>query len=361
MKVSDRGKAFLLALVSTVFSLLIGIWVVAYWTVWPVANVARGDNLVEYDPGIGMVANRNAHTHLTYLDMGPRRHFEYDVYTDDRGARVDGAGHKSPPKVEILSVGDSFTWGHGLQNEDSYTSHVASLLGASASNLALAAYGTTQSLQVLERNLDLGPKLVIYGVIAHHFWRNVSPCAPSDYRFCMDVSHVDWNAAGRPYIAPPFSNGVRRLEMHVHGNFVNPARWLEHGGDVVFSRAYQAWGSLREPDDARKDEAMAFLLREMLRTTRKKNAKLLVVFLTTAFFDAPPSLPGIIRALGSDVHYLDTTEAFRRQRDTGGPSPYILGDGHPNAIGHALIAQQIVDYVRRENLLDAPRSAGDTR
>jgi hypothetical protein len=58
-----------------------------------------------------------------------------------------------------------------------------------------------------------------------------------------------------------------------------------------------------------------------------------------------------VESLGGGVRFLDTTDAFRRHKADGGPSPYIQGDGHPNAIGHALIAGEIVDYVNREHLL----------
>jgi hypothetical protein len=347
-------KSLLLALVSTMIALLIGIEVVAYWTVWPAAMSSQGDSLIVYDPEIGMVAHRNAHTHLVYPAIADRGHFEFDVYTDDRGARVNGPGLKSLPHVDIVSLGDSFVWGYGLQNAHSYASVVGHELKAGVSNLALAAYGTTESLQVLQRNRDLAPKLVIYGVIAHHYWRNVSPCAPSQYAFCLDVSHVAWNEQGKPYIAPPLSNGVRRLETHVERDFGDPVSWLVHGGDVIFGRAYQGWTEWHEPDDAKKDEAMAYLLREMHRTTQEMGAKLLVVFLTTNYYGPPDSLPGMVKALGAGAYYLDTTEAFRKLKAEGGANPYIVGDGHPNATGHALIAREIAVYVRREGLLPAP-------
>ena len=61
----------------------------------------------------------------------------------------------------------------------------------------------------------------------------------------------------------------------------------------------------------------------------------MVVFLSTNYYGPPETLPGIVQSLG--IRYLDTTEAFRRHRDAGKPSPYIQGDGHTNAAGHALI------------------------
>src|SRR6185503_13773498 len=159
----------------------------------------------------------------------------------------------------------------------------------SVANFALASYGTTQSLQILERNLDLRPRLVVYGIIAHHFERSVWPCAPSYYEFCLDVSHVSWDDARQPYIALPFSDGVRRL----------------------------------------------------------------LVFRPTNYYGPPAALPGIIDKVGNGIRYLDLTPAFERNRREGGPNPYIVGDGHPGVAGHALIAAEIAKYVQREGLLGA--------
>ena len=77
-------------------------------------------------------------------------------------------------------------------------------------------------------------------------------------------------------------------------------------------------------------------------------AELVVVFLSTNYYGPPDTLPGIVQSLG--IRFLDTTEAFHRHRDSGKPSPYIQGDGHPNAIGHALIAHEVEDYLKRERL-----------
>jgi hypothetical protein len=346
-----RTKSLILALVSTTIALLIGIEVAAYLTVWPPAMSAVGDGLVIFDPEIGMVARPSAHTRYIYPAIADRAAFAFDVYTDDRGARVDGPGQPSAAHYDIVTLGDSFTWAYALANPDSYASRLGRALDAGVANFALASYGTTESLQVLERNLDLEPKLVVYGLIAHHFERNVWPCAPSYYAFCLDVSHVSWGSGGKPYIAPPFSNGVRRLQTHMTGDYRDPLRWLVHGADVILGRTYYAWSQYREPDDARKEEAVLFLLREMNRIVTARRARLLVVFLPTNYYGPPAALPGIIDKVGGGVRYLDLTGPFERNRKGGGPNPYIVGDGHPSVAGHALIANEIAQYVRRERLL----------
>ncbi len=347
MKKAKPLKTVLLVLVSTIASLLLGIEIAAYLTVPGIAMSSEGDALVIYDPEMGAIPNPSSHNRRIYPAIKDRKAFAFDVYTNDRGARVDGPGERSPPRVDILTVGDSFTWGYALENPQTYARTVGRELEASVSNLAMASYGTTQSLQILRRNRDLAPKLVVYGMIAHHFERNVMPCAPSYYPFCLDVSHVVQDEQDKPRIALPWSNGVRRLQQQLSGDYYNPVSWLTHGIDVIQGRIEYARATFDEADEARKDRAMSFLLREMERTAAEMGTQLLIVYLPTNYW-APPA--GLARVIGN-IRLLDLTESFQRNKEAGGPNPYIVGDGHPSAAGNALIASEIAKYIRREGLL----------
>jgi len=340
-------KTVLLVLASTIASLLLGIEVAAYLTVPGIAMSSEGDALVIFDPEIGAIPNPGAHNRRIYPAIKDRKAFAFDVYTNDRGARVDGPGERSPARVDVITLGDSFTWGYALQNPQTYANTVGRELKASVSNLAMASYGTTQSLQILQRNRDLAPRLIVYGMIAHHFERNVMPCAPSYYPFCLDVSHVTPDEQGKLRIAPPWSNGVKRLQQQLAGDYYNPVSWLTHGIDVIQGRIEYARATFDEADEATKDRAMAFLLREMERTAAEMGTQLLVVYLPTNYWGPPKGLAGAI----GNIRLLDLTESFARNKEAGGPNPYIVGDGHPSAAGNALIANEIVKYVRREGLL----------
>ena len=85
----------------------------------------------------------------------------------------------------------------------------------------------------------------------------------------------------------------------------------------------------------------------MERTAAEMNTQLLVVYLPTNYWGPPNGLAKVI----GNIRLLDLTEAFHRNREAGGPNPYIVGDGHPSAAGNALIASEISKYVRREGLL----------
>lgn len=340
------SKTLLLVLVSTAASVLAGIAIAAYLTIPSIPLISEGDRLLVFDPEIGARANPSSHARRIYPAVRDRQTFAFDIYTDDRGARVDGPGQRSPAQVDVLVVGDSFSWGYALANPETYARHLAREFGTGVSNFAMAAYGTTQSLQMLRRNGDLKPKLIVYGIIAHHFERNVMPCLPSYYPFCFDASHVTWNAAGEPYIAPPESNGVRRFQRHLAGDFTNPVTWLTHGVDVIRGRIEYAQATYSTPTDRKKEEALGYLLREMERSATAIGAKLLVVYLPTNYYSAPEALPRLI----GDIRLLDLTQAFQRERDKG-TNLYIVGDGHPNRAAHELISQEIAKYVRDNGLL----------
>ena len=345
------SKTALLVLVSTAASVLVGIAITSYLTIPRIPLLSEGDGLLVFDSEIGATANPSSHARRIYPAVADRQPFAFDVYTDNRGARVDGPGQHSPERVDVLVIGDSFTWGYALANQETFARHLARELDTSVSNFAMAAYGTTQSLQMTRRNSDLKPKLIVYGIIAHHLERNVSPCLPSYYPFCFSASHVAWNDAGKPSIAPPSSNGVRRFQQHLAGDFLDPVTWLTHGVDVIRGRIEYGRAVYGMPTEEKKEEALGFLLREMQRSADEMGAELLVVYLPTNYYSAPDSLQRIV----GDTRLLDLTEAFQREKAKGA-NLYIVGDGHPNQAAHELISREIAKYVRDNGLLEVTNS-----
>jgi hypothetical protein len=330
---------------------LVGIYFVSYSTIPPIRVSLEGDNIIAYDPEIGFVPMPSGRS-LTKFTTFNRPSFSYNLYTDQRGARISVPGQSGPARIDIMTIGCSFTWGHGFENEDTFAVKVAQRLGVSGSNFAMGSYGTVQSLQILRRNRDLSPKIVVYGFITDHLRRNVSPCAPSYYPFCLDVAHVAWDARDRPIMARPFSNGVRRerLQMKAQAGMLDPLTWIAHGVDVVFGRLTWLF-SESGADDTRKEAALAFLLEEMARTVDNMGAKLLVVYIPEGYAPPPSALLRSVAKL--NVLFLDMTDAFQHNRETqSNVSVYIPGDGHPSIAGHALIAEEIIRTVQRGRLLD---------
>ena len=95
----------------------------------------------------------------------------------------------------------------------------------------------------------------------------------------------------------------------------------------------------------------AFLLREMERSVAEAGSQVLVVFIPTNYWAPSPAMARMIDEIGGKMRFLDLTDRFKRNREEGGPNVYIVGDGHPSAAAHAIIAEEIAKYVRREKLL----------
>ena len=74
--------------------------------------VLEGDFPIQPDDEIGFVPSPDS--------AGARRHprsgTAYRVFTSGRGARVDAPGEQTPATVDFLTVGCSFSWGHGVEN-----------------------------------------------------------------------------------------------------------------------------------------------------------------------------------------------------------------------------------------------------
>ena len=118
-------KTVALVLVSTAVSLLAGIAIASYLTVPRIPLLSEGDMLLVFDPEIGARANPSSHAKRIYPAVRDRKTFAFDIYTDDRGARVDGPGQRSPAQVDVMVLGDSFTWGYALANEETWARHLS--------------------------------------------------------------------------------------------------------------------------------------------------------------------------------------------------------------------------------------------
>jgi hypothetical protein len=338
------GLFWLLLLSIPVGGLAIGLAFVAYWTVPPISIRVSGDPLISYDAEIGFVPRHMGSSFRTDLVAGGTQALHFHVYTDARGARVSHAGENSPERPDILFVGDSFAWGHGVENEDTFAVKTAAALGLTEANLSFGSYGTTQAVQLLRHNRALRPRIVVYPFIMDHPRRNVALCAPSYYPFCLDYSHVAFDADGNPFIAPPISNGVRRTLVQVEAQTagIDPVTWVLHGFDVIYGRVLIGLSDARERDPERQEKALAYLIGLMAGEAKSLDAELVIIYIPyRAIAPAPKLLSELARPLG--YRFIDLTQAFA----TADGKALYLPDGHPNADGHALIARELATFIHQ--------------
>lgn len=304
----------------------------------------KGDWPIEGDSLIGFVTAKQALTTRIHT----KKDLTFNVFTDARGIRVNADSKQTPDKVNILTIGGSFSWGYGMENEETYTEILRHKLNVSVANLSFGSYGTVQSLQLLQRNSDLQPKIIVYGFINDHLRRNLSPCAPSLAPFCLPVAYIDFGANGTPYIHGPrmeYSSeaGRRSFEIITSGEFgVKNVLW---GAKAIFSNLKNRFVFNYADSKELRQEGMLYLMSKMTLEAKRLGALLVVVYipeLERVYTSPPPS--ELIDALNPDILFIDMSRTVTRYyEDERNPSLRFERDSHPNHLAHELIADEILN------------------
>ncbi|HET6896718.1 MAG TPA: hypothetical protein VFK70_00140 [Vicinamibacteria bacterium] len=294
------------------------------------------------------------------LRRHPRAGLAYHVFTSDRRARVSARGERTAPEVTLVTVGDSFSWGHGVENEDTYTARLARRWNAPAANLAFSAYGTVQSLQMLQRSLVLRPRLVVYGFIADHMKRNISPCAPAYGPLCLPFSYMGTDDGGAVVVRRPdpglFAVNRRFWDEFFFAKTIGP-RQLWAAATAEWARLAQTPRPEAPEDPATRQRILERLIGDMARASASVGAKLVV--LNIPYFERggtnampAPLKDALARLAAPNVSVLDLAPIVERHyADPAAPLLRFDRDRHPNPAAHALIADSLFGFVRDRGLL----------
>ncbi|MCH2169405.1 hypothetical protein MK489_01365 [Myxococcota bacterium] len=311
-----------------------------------------GDPLVVADAILGFKRPSNATTHIS----DDSAELSYTIFTDDRGLRVNRPGAPHQESTDLLTLGGSFSAGHGLANEQTYTALLGDRLDLTTANAALSSYGTVASLRSLVRHSELKPDLVIYAFIDGHLRRNLDPCAPSFQPTCVPVPHLEIDEDGAIDIADPdaavsaiaFEYAERLRNLRQQPSLLDR---VALGLDALKHRTRRSLQGrdARQEDPNLRYRAFVDVLARMKNRTDRLNSRLIVVAL-------PAMENPSVNHLGQRIHehldgWIDVIDfaAWIRAREAAGIStpPLILDpkDRHPNALAHELIAEAITERI----------------
>jgi hypothetical protein len=308
---------------------------------------------MERDEEIGFVPSRNGVTEIRYVgsDQG------FHVFTDDRRARVDAAGVQTPAHVDVMALGCSFTWGAGVESADTWVQQLGRTLGVPVANFGMGSYGSVQAFQMLVRNADLRPKVVVYAFMPEHLWRNLSPCAPNYVPFCVPVAHLkregEWVTLERPHLEyfTPENNRAINREVILRSRW-DPLSWLYAAKWAAKIAVYRYPTADRLAVDATPETAAAAIhamIRAMHDEAADMGARLVVLNLPLMHEGhVDPVAPVLEQALaGKDVTFVDfapVAAAYFAREPNGS---LVLGDDpHPNQLAHRMIAETLAPVVR---------------
>lgn len=265
------------------------------------------------------------------------------------GIRNNAKEMTSIPKGAVLAVGDSFTAGSGVRDEQTWPAQLESLIGMPVVNGAAGAWGVDQMVLRAEKLAEeFKPSTILVGVLTQDSLRNSYEVYGGGFKPWFKVVEGKPVLQGVP--VPRFEDssaglGWRRIAGH---------SWLLHWTAMSLGQS-QRWISndhryRRVLSDKEGVEVSCALMQRLDQLSKQHGSKIVVVLLWGAQESSSPEEPwygppvaecarkagfGVLDLYPvlHDLSQTDKTRFVRLWIDEGG----VLG--HPSAEGHALTAR----------------------
>lgn len=308
----------------------------------PTVRRAEATGITTHDPLLGWALLPGARGRQTSEE------FDVPVRINTQGFRADREYSPEPPSgiLRIVAVGDSFTFGNGVDVHEAWPAVLERRLEAEVINLGVAGYGVDQQLLILEsRGLAFEPDVVLLGLHTPDIFRSTSAVhnGTGKPRFrlgpggALALTNVPVPSPGSPLPPPPVRGPLERLRI---GRILS-TQLERHGVGEV-------WG-LTEG-----------ILRRMERSASDAGARLVVLLLPPQYAvdgdllerKTQDHTTGCIAEIlqKNGIEYLDLTVALRDRAEATGEPLFFPRDGHFTPAGHRVVAREV------EKLLERSRS-----
>lgn len=347
----------LLVLSSVAFALASGELFLRWFAPQAVARLA--------DAGPGMLAHP-PHMYVTDPDTGyalspgfdglfVRPEYQTPVHVNRLGLRGPEPRPHGPDTFRILALGDSFTWGYGVAEDDGWPRLLEALLreryrerDVQVLNGGVPGFGTDEELAFLaSRGELLRPDLVITMFFAGNDFEDNRAHARDTHEIRHGMLY-DKVGADRRLLAPWWVrlNDWAKARSHFVSFVSERAGYLAMRAGL-FSALTRSSSEHFSAADAARATA---LLADIVRTSTALGARSLLVYApekTQVLSGAtrPPRATAVVRqaATLAKAPWLDLTPALRAaaQRE----ETYYLMDGHWRAEGNAIVAKRLLERI----------------
>jgi len=256
--------------------------------------------------------------------------------TNSKGIRgkIEYNYEKNPNRTRILILGDSFTFGKGVSDTETYPYYLQQMLpNTEIINFAVSAYGHDQMLiYLLEEGLKYHPDIVLLGF------------GPWDNERNLSEFH---------YYSKPRFHWSRHQLVLCNSPVPSPQWFLKH--DFWRSRFFDLMDILRFDFlkkigviDQEAEIITNHILDKIVCTARENNAKIIFVFLSNMFSEEPP----LLKCFPDKKRFFDTWEnkgvscIFIKPFPISEKENGMTLDGHYKPFVYERIAQGIKDYWR---------------
>ncbi|MEO8276100.1 MAG: hypothetical protein ABI639_07755 [Thermoanaerobaculia bacterium] len=311
------------------------------------------------------------------VEFTNRADFRVRVRTDPRGLRVgtpESGAESDAGRPAVLAVGDSFTFGWGVEEDDTFVARAASAAGAQAWNAGVPLYDVCQEADRASALLDeLAPRVVVLAI----FLGNDESDALTD-RHAFDVRSgaivargpVSAGARLRRFLWQPLLDRSHLLRLLRNSA---PIAWLQHAvlGSTSFSRwvAEQRLTVFRVPATAgilEGDRRLLTCARRLQERVAAKGSALVALLVPDQLEVQPERLAETARELRVPLDAVDAAAPRRRiapplvalgipvvdpladlvVAEASGPL-YFRQDPHMTARGHAVLARALAPVLEK--------------
>ncbi|HUP00985.1 MAG TPA: hypothetical protein VM737_05625 [Gemmatimonadota bacterium] len=306
------------------------------------------------DPYLGFTFPPFYHGQIAQGDL------DFRYMTDEKGFRNPSPW---PAKAEILVVGDSWAFGYGVDDDETWVKLANERLPRSRMiTLGLIGAAPQQYVRIYERfGIPLEPNLLIYGLFpgndiqdARLFDNWLAAGSPGNYDvwrfFRGDLPGLQDDLIRRSYLVA----SLRAVRNSLRSSFSGRTVDFPGGGRLrLVPSIYAADARSARPGNPDFERVLGSVERAR-NLARERGTEFLVLLFPTKEEVYLPLLgqpiphvvtPFVAAFEQRGIPYLDLTPAFQ-QRARSGDLLFFEIDGHANRRGYRVIADAVVDHLR---------------
>jgi hypothetical protein len=259
---------------------------------------------------------------------GREQEFTNHYATNAQGFRANFDFDPGEKRKKIALTGDSFTFGVGVELEETYGARMDSKLeGSVVYNFAMPGFGLDQMwLSGRHQALPMKPDLVIVSFISESFPRSLEA-----YRITEGWNKPAFKLVGGSLIA---KTAADRPDPLTH--FLDRYSVIWRAGVLASRVVGQRWP---HGESWRLNGA---ILRQIQTDMGEQGVPVLFVLIPTYYWRSFPAVTAYMKELGADFVDLGAAPGLDMK------AMYYPGDGHLNAAGHRWAAEVLLDRIRRK-------------
>ena len=267
---------------------------------------------------------------------------QFQISFEKDGQRKTGKNNGSVDG-EILVIGGSFAQGWGVNNKDAFPSKLQkNYTNFKVYNFGQGGYGSIQSLLLLEEEIPKmkSPKLIIYGFIEHHEYRNT---ARSEWLRTL-AKYSRRGTVKTPYGSIEKNN---KLIMHPPIGYINlPLREVS-SLVTLLEKAYMKQRTKKGfPKDSQRKKQQKLVTEkavlQMKEISKKFNAAFILVILDWSNHFTKDHYEGFFKK--NEIKFVNCAIPLIDEM-------VLFGNYHPSEKAHTHYNECLTDYIKKQKLI----------